>query len=199
MTLPVFKTLVERVRAQGGGPVVLALDLGTRTGWAILHVDGRVAHGVVEFRAGEHPGHRFSALRLWLSGIHKKSGPIGLIVYELVQFSGAGAQTQHGAQLYGGWKATVDAWASLNVVPIEAVPVATLKKFITGSGNAPKDDAGRLRMDARRAAKGWAPYAGITVAEGIAQQGFTPRDNNDADALGLLMVGLERMVGRGAA
>ena len=37
-------------------PVILALDLGQRTGWAVRNRDGAIASGVQEFRPGRFEG-----------------------------------------------------------------------------------------------------------------------------------------------
>ena len=37
-------------------PVILALDLGLKTGWAVRNRDGAIASGVQEFRPGRFEG-----------------------------------------------------------------------------------------------------------------------------------------------
>jgi len=59
--------------------------------------------------------------------------------------------------------ATLTAWAELRGVPYEGVPVGTIKRHATGKGNADKD-------------------AMIAAA-----RGFSPADDNEADAIALLL------------
>ena len=67
------------------------------------------------------------------------------------------------AHRYGGLMAMLTAWCEENKVPYRGVPVGTVKKSFTGSGNASKD-------------------AMIAEAE---RRGFMPKDDNEADAIGI--------------
>lgn len=68
------------------------------------------------------------------------------------------------AHVYGGMLATLSAWCEDQQVPYEGVPVGTIKKFWTGKGNASKEDM---------------------IAKAV-QLGYSPADDNEADALALL-------------
>jgi hypothetical protein len=61
--------------------------------------------------------------------------------------------------------ATLPAWAELRGVPDEGVPIGTIKRHATGKGNADKD-------------------AMIAAARA---RGFSPADDNEADAIALLL------------
>ena len=61
--------------------------------------------------------------------------------------------------------ATLTAWAELRGVPYQGVPVGTIKRHATGKGNAPKE-------------------AMIAAARA---KGFAPADDNEADAIAILM------------
>ena len=61
--------------------------------------------------------------------------------------------------------ATLTAWAELRGVPYQGVPVGTIKRHLTGKGNAPKE----AMIAATRA------------------RGFSPADDNEADAIALLL------------
>jgi hypothetical protein len=76
----------------------------------------------------------------------------------------AGTDASH---IYGGLMATLTAWAELRGVPYEGVPVGTIKRHATGKGNADKD-------------------AMIAAARARAR-GFSPADDNEADAIALLL------------
>lgn len=65
--------------------------------------------------------------------------------------------------------ATLTAWAELRGIPYEGVPVGTIKRFATGKGNANK----------------------AAMIEAIRQRGFSPADDNEADALALLLWALD--------
>jgi Holliday junction resolvasome RuvABC endonuclease subunit len=65
--------------------------------------------------------------------------------------------------------ATLTAWSELRGVPYAGVPVGTIKRHATGKGNANKD----AMMAAARA------------------RGFSPADDNEADAIAILLWALE--------
>ena len=68
-------------------PVILALDLGQRTGWAVRNRDGAIASGVQEFRPGRFDGGGMIWLRFrgWLQEINETSGGVGVVVFEEVR------------------------------------------------------------------------------------------------------------------
>jgi len=146
---------------------VLALDLGTTTGWALRGYDGLITSGTASFRPGRFDGGGMRYLRFtnWLGELDRLSGPIGSIWFEEVRRH-AGTDAAH---VYGGLMATLTAWAELRGVPYQGVPVGTIKKFLTGRGNADK-----LAMIAAARARG-----------------FSPADDNEADAIAILLWALE--------
>ncbi|QYX58553.1 hypothetical protein K1T73_07000 [Roseovarius sp. SCSIO 43702] len=150
-----------------GVPVILALDLGTTTGWALHGHDGLITSGTVSFRPGRFDGGGMRYLRLtnWLSEIDRLSGPIEAIWFEEVRRH-AGTDAAH---VYGGLMATLTAWAELRGVPYEGVPVGTIKRFATGKGNANKD----------------------AMIAATRDRGFNPVDDNEADAIAILLWAIE--------
>jgi len=142
---------------------VLALDLGTKLGWAISFGPGDIAHGVIEFRTGrfEGGGMRWLRFRKWLSDMHAEHGPLAAIYFEEVQ----GLRGQDAARGFGGFLAVLTAWCENKSIPYSGLPVGTIKKHATGKGNSNKE----AMIAAMRA------------------KGFTPTDDNDADALALLL------------
>lgn len=139
---------------------LLALDLGTKTGFAV-RANGAIAFGVQDFTPSrfDSGAMRFIRFRKFLMDLHAQD-PIGFIGYEEVRaHAGTGA-----AHVYGGFMAVLQVFGSEHGVAYEAYPVGTIKKFWTGSGNASKD-----RM--------------IAVAK---QMGFETTDDNAADALAIL-------------
>lgn len=146
---------------------LLALDLGTTTGWALHGADGLITSGTVSFRPGRFDGGGMRYLRFtnWLAELGRLSGPIAAIWFEEVRRH-AGTDAAH---VYGGLMATLTAWAELHGVPYEGVPVGTIKRFATGKGNANK-------------------AAMIAAARA---RGFSPADDNEADAIAILFWALE--------
>ena len=161
---------VEQTYAAPQGPrfcTTLALDLGTSTGWALRAPDGLITSGAVSFRPGRFDGGGMRYLRFtnWLAELDRLSGPIAAIWFEEVRRH-AGTDAAH---VYGGLMATLTAWAELRGVPYEGVPVGTIKRFATGKGNASK---------------------GAMIAA-VRARGFSPADDNEADAIAILLWAIE--------
>jgi len=146
---------------------VLALDLGTTTGWAMRGHDGLITSGTVSFRPRRFDGGGMRYLRFvnWLTELDHLSGPIATIWFEEVRRH-AGTDAAH---VYGGLLATLTAWAEMRGVPYQGVPVGTIKKHATGKGNANK-------------------AAMIAAAQA---RGYSPADDNEADAIAILHWALE--------
>ena len=170
MTLPSASLAVADrqppVEAAARRPV-LALDLGTTTGWALRDADGLIVSGTASFRTGRFDGGGMRYLRLtnWLTEFDRLSGPISSIWFEEVRRH-AGPNAAH---VYGGLLATLTAWAELRGVPYQGVPVGTIKRHVTGKGNASK----------------------AAMIEAARRRGFTPADDNEADAIAILLWAIE--------
>lgn len=146
---------------------LLALDLGTTTGWALQLTDGAVHSGTVSFRPSRFDGGgmRFVRFRGWLDRVLTDAASIGAIYFEEVRrHIGTDA-----AQLYGGFPATLTAWCEQHAVPYEGVPVGSIKRHVTGKGNADKS----------------------AVIAAVRARGFSPADDNEADALAILLWAIE--------
>ena len=142
---------------------ILALDLGTTTGWALRSHDGLITSGTASFRPGRYDGGGMRYLRFtnWLTELDRLSGPIAAIWFEEVRRH-AGTDAAH---VYGGLMASLSGWGELRGIRYEGVPVGTIKRHATGKGNAPK----QAMIDAARA------------------KGFSPEDDNEADAIAILL------------
>jgi len=142
---------------------ILALDLGTTTGWALRSHEGLITSGTASFRPGRYDGGGMRYLRFtnWLTELDRLSGPIAAIWFEEVRRH-AGTDAAH---VYGGLMASLTSWGELRGIPYEGVPVGTIKRHATGKGNAPK----QAMIDAARA------------------KGFNPEDDNEADAIAILL------------
>jgi len=116
---------------------ILALDLGTATGWAIS--DGaHVTSGTMDFKNGrfEGGGMRYLKFKNWLAEIHANGGRLQLVMFEEVRRH-IGVDAAHA---YGGFMAHLTAWCEAESVPYQGVPVGTIKKHATGKGNAGKGE-----------------------------------------------------------
>jgi hypothetical protein len=151
---------------------ILALDLGTTTGWALRGHDGLITSGTASFRPGRFDGGGMRYLRFtnWLTEIDRLSGPIEAIWFEEVRRH-AGTDAAH---VYGGLMASLTSWGELRGVPYQGVPVGTIKKYATGRGNADK----QAMIAATRA------------------RGFSPVDDNEADAIAILLWAIETQGGQ---
>lgn len=145
---------------------ILALDLGTMTGWAMHVGDRRIESGTVSFRPSRYDGGgmRYLRFRGWLNSITANAGLNAIYFEEVRRHAGTDA-----AHLYGGFMATLTAWCEQQKVAYQGVPVGTIKRFITGKGNADKS----------------------AVANAVRERGYCPADDNEADAIAILLWALE--------
>jgi len=114
---------------------ILALDLGTTTGWA-SEAGGILTSGTICFsgRPKDHKGEKFRRFRAWLRDLIDKEKP-EIVFYEDVKRH-AGVLAAHA---YGGYLGHVLAvLASRGGIPIRGIGVSTIKKKATGRGNADK-------------------------------------------------------------
>jgi len=141
---------------------ILALDLGTTTGWALRDRTGHITSGSESFRPQrfEGGGMRYLRFRRWISEVQESVSEIQFLYFEEVRRH-VGVDAAH---VYGGLLATLTAWCEHHQIPYQGVPVGTIKKHATGKGNAGKAD----------------------VIMAIRARGYDPVDDNEADALALL-------------
>lgn len=146
---------------------ILALDLGTYTGWAVATRDGTIASDTQTFKPQrfEGGGMRFLRFRRWLNEMLNLTPHINVVYFEEVRRH-AGVDAAHA---YGGFLATLTAWCEHHKIPYQGVPVGTIKKHATGKGNASKDD----------------------MVAAARKRGHDPIDDNEADALALLHWAIE--------
>lgn len=116
---------------------VIALDLGTKTGWASRWAGLDVHLGTWDFEQKKGPcctvDPRFLQFR---NKLEESKDAFDLLVYEDVQFMRGRAQ----AFLWSGFRTVLWLFAHDRRIPVICCPVLTLKKFATGSGKAKKDD-----------------------------------------------------------
>jgi Holliday junction resolvasome RuvABC endonuclease subunit len=160
---------------------ILALDLGTKTGWA--HLAWGVVYSGTQSLATEKELREMRKLDLdrccdirikRLYEFIQSFDFVDHIYFEDVEFQSSRAQTQ--------------LWASLRAMVIlqhpqrivRAVPVGTLKKFATGKGNAKKEQMAAAL-----------PNCGLALEEKV-------RDDNEVDALHLLNFAIKELNGSSA-
>lgn len=141
---------------------LLALDLGTNTGWALHARDGSITSGSASFKPQrfEGGGMRFLRFKRWLTEIKQSADGIDAVYFEEVRRH-LGVDAAHA---YGGFMAHLTAWCEHHQIPYQGIPVGTIKKHATGKGNASKDEM-------------------LAAARNL---GHSPADDNEADALALL-------------
>lgn len=145
---------------------LLALDLGTTTGYAILYNDN-IYSGVRSFkqRPLSKGGRRFMLFRDWLIGIINKYDVTNVYYEDVKRHLGTDA-----AHCYGGFLYHMAAVCEEFCIPYIGFPVGSIKKTATGKGNATKEDM-------------------LKAAYG---NGFKPKDHNEADALAILLMAIRQ-------
>jgi Holliday junction resolvasome RuvABC endonuclease subunit len=135
----------------------------------VHRADGRIESGVASFqpKANEGEGQRYVRFRRWLVEM-KQTHDVDRIVYEKVM--GHGAFQVIAAHVYGGLLATLQAFGEHHQIAYDGFAVTTIKKRWTGSGKADK----------------------AMMVNQCKALGFTPKDHNEADAIALLHVALDR-------
>lgn len=141
---------------------ILAIDIGTTTGWARTSRDGQVVSGSQSFapKRMEMAGQRWIKFRHFLTDQVVSAGEIHVVYFEDIKMH-KGVIAAH---VYGGFKAMLEAWCAANNVRMVGVGFGAIKKSWTGKGNADKE----------------AMIAAARV------RGFRPTDDNEADALAIL-------------
>lgn len=147
---------------------ILALDLGTTTGVALTKSNGIISYSknfkATRFQSADR---RFFNFRAHLQEIQNRL----LLGIEVIYFEEVrkhiGVDAAH---CYGGFKAALTMFCEDNGIPYQGVGVGTIKKHITGKGNANKEK----------------------VIKAVQELGHNPIDDNEADALALLYYAIEK-------
>ena len=143
---------------------ILALDIATKTGWAMCD-DGKYGYGVFvcecEIRGAKYDMFMVKLLKLFKSFNSYKP--------DIIVFEKAFQKSQKSTELYHGFLAMLEYRAWQYGIDLMGVYATHLKKWATGNGKASKE-----RMIAAAKLLGW-----------------DPKDDNEADALLLLEYALE--------
>lgn len=148
---------------------ILALDFGGDTGWAV-GADRAEQSGTwdVRPRRGESPGMRYIHLRRRLNEVRAAFPDLRVVVYEQAHQRGG-----HATEYAVGCATAMQAWCAEHGLEFAPVHGSKLKKWATGKGNVGKP---RMVAEAKR-------------------RGYDPRDDNEADAILLLLHAAEELSG----
>ena len=108
---------------------------------------------------------RYLRFGKWLDQTLEVTGGIDAVYFEEVRRH-IGTDAAH---VYGGLLATLTSWCEAHGIPYQGVPVGTIKRYATGKGNADKQ----------------------AVLAAMRSRGFNPADDNEADALAILLWAME--------
>ncbi|VVE59509.1 hypothetical protein PIN31009_05562 [Pandoraea iniqua] len=151
---------------------ILALDLGTKLGWATVDRNGVVRSGSIlcstSIGSSTVAGQRWNKFRAHLNQMCTTVGDIDAVYFEDVKNHGPGQIIA--AHVYGGFLAHLEHWCTGRNIEMTGVGVGQVKKAWTGAGNAKKPDM-------------------IAAAQA---RGFRPKDDNEADALAILSLAITR-------
>ena len=155
--------------------VIIGLDPGIHTGWAVCRHGRILESGVQTFALarGESPGMRFLRFRRWLAEVAEKAG---LEVPDLPRGHGfkhdaifayehSFQQGSHAQELFHGWTTRLQEIAAERGSESLPVHTGTLKKWATGSGRA--DKAAMRAVAARRT--GRYPESNVIGDEGMSE------------------------------
>jgi Holliday junction resolvasome RuvABC endonuclease subunit len=143
---------------------ILALDLGTRTGYAILK-DEHITIGTKKLLHDKNAsGVRFLYFRRWLTEMIETHNIYNVFFERVYRHKGTEA-----AHIYGAFMYVLAMVCEELKIRCVGLNVGTIKKFATGKGNATKEEmiaAAKLR-------------------------GFDPQTDDEADALAILFLALK--------
>ena len=150
------------------GKRILSLDLGRRTGWAVVtpDIEDSGVHELYDQKGlikSFQDGLRFVAFGKWLEAMDAGHGGFDVVALEAVHPATHRSSRAH--QMYAGYRAMLMSWATLTGKTLIPIPVGTIKGAITGKGNADKD----AMMGALR------------------EMGYPVYDDGEADAIGIML------------
>ena len=133
-------------------------------GWALRERSGTIQSGSISLKPRSYEGGGMRFLKFTRSlaeicGIEKGLLVDSIYFEEIKSHKGSAA-----AHVWGGFFAHLSVFGETHSIPYQGVSVSTIKKHVTGRGNASKDD----------------------VIAGVRRLGFSPCDDNEADAIALL-------------
>ena len=154
--------------------IVIGLDLGSVTGWAVGDASRLIGSGTWDLKGGrfEGGGMRYLRFRKLLGetiDVAAQDGPVAVFFEEVRRHIGTDA-----AQTYGGFMAALTSLCEERGIPYAGIPIGTIKKRATKKGNASKEDM---------------------ISAANLQWRIYTQDDNRADALWVMQCGIEQMEG----
>ena len=146
---------------------ILALDLGTHLGYAILR-EKEIISGTKKLK-NKTFGQRFSEFIKWLYQI-LDCYEIEKVYFERVRRH-LGTEAGH---VYGAFMYVLAVVCEDLKIPYEGCEVGEIKKYITGHGRATKDD----------------------IVKAVSSLGFSPADDNEADSISILLLAIAKEEGQ---
>jgi len=113
---------------------ILAIDPGTRCGWAMLHNDDSVSSGVWLLKPKSHEPDGLRPLGLMQQMAAVDEGDLELVAFEQVRRH-AGSTAAH---VYGELVGALKCYCCAKGIPYKGIEVSTIKMRATGKGNADK-------------------------------------------------------------
>lgn len=147
----------------------VAIDLGTKCGVAV-NDDGCIIVDCWDFKTKrtQGSGMKYLKFKAALEDL-LATGKITALFYEEVRrHKGVAA-----AHTYGGFESHLLAFCDTNNIPYTSIPVGTIKRRATGSGNASKDKMIKAAQTS---------FPSLNIGD---------KEDNKADAVWILTVGLE--------
>ena len=145
---------------------MLALDLGTTTGFALRGADGAITSGTVSFRP--EPLGQAAACATCASSLARRVKDQAATSSHPSTRRSAGIRRRRSA-CPRRLARHADGLVRAARIAYQGVPVGTIKRFITGKGNADK----------------------AAVIDAVRARGYSPADDNEADAIAILLWALE--------
>jgi len=159
---------------------ILTIDPSTKCGWSLqCGDDKRIAYGTWRLGEGERPGVYFLLLGRQITALRREYGiedqPLQIVIENKALNATGTQETKHLAE---SWLAVVEIYAEAkNLQQPIAVGVNSWRSAFIGRSMAPKE----VRGESER--RKWIKAA--TIAE-CRRRGLEPKDDNQADALGIL-------------
>lgn len=143
-------------------PILLALDLGITTGWAISSRTGRIMSGIAEFKHRKFEGGGMCFLRFeaWINEIHNVSGGFKAIYFKDAKIQNLKNASHSQLQFVQ----SLLKWCELNHIPYEGVPSQIMKYFVTQRNNPNENE----------------------MMQAVKELGHIPDDKNEMNALALI-------------
>ena len=153
----------ENYFAEEKAKTILAVDLGTTTGWAIRNefgiTSGSMSFKPTRFEVGDM---RYLQFQKWLEKLTK---------LDIVYFKEVRRDFEVDASnSYGGFLRTLITWCEMKKIPYQSLSVGATKQFIARKGNATK----------------------LEVINAVEMLGYRPTDDNEAKALAILYLAMHR-------